>query len=72
MIQAIYRSNFVIMGIPVVQNVFGRGELAVTAMMVTIIVPLYNVMAVVTLEIFRGSRPNAKDVLKNIARNPMT
>ena len=71
MIQAIYRSNFVIMGIPVVQNVFGRGELAVTAMMVTIIVPLYNVMAVVTLEVFRGSRPSFRDILKNLAKNPI-
>ena len=71
MIQAIYRSNFVIMGIPVVQNVFGRGDLAVTAMMVTIIVPLYNVIAVLTLEVFRGSKPNVKDILKNLAKNPI-
>jgi predicted permease len=71
MIQAIYRSNFVIMGIPVVQNVFGRGDLAVTAMMVTIIVPLYNVIAVLTLEVFRGSKPNVKDILKNLSKNPI-
>ena len=71
MIQAIYRSNFVIMGIPVVQNVFGKGELAVTAMMVTIIVPLYNIIAVVTLEVFRGSKPNLKDILKNLIKNPI-
>ena len=71
MIQAIYRSNFVIMGIPVVQNVFGKGDLAVTAMMVTIIVPLYNVIAVLTLEVFRGSKPNVKDILKNLAKNPI-
>lgn len=71
MIQAIYRSNFVIMGIPVVQNVFGRGELAVTAMMVTIIVPLYNIIAVVTLEVFRGSKPNLRDIIKNLIKNPI-
>ena len=71
MIQAIYRSNFVIMGIPVVQNVFGRGDLAVTAMMVTIIVPLYNVIAVVTLEVFRGSKPGLKDILINLVKNPI-
>lgn len=71
MIQAIYRSNFVIMGIPVVQNVFGRGELAVTAMMVTIIVPLYNIIAVITLEVFRGSRPGLRDILKGLIKNPI-
>ena len=71
MIQAIYRSNFVIMGLPVVQNVFGKGDLAVTAMMVTIIVPMYNVIAVVTLEVFRGSKPDLKDIFKNLLKNPI-
>ena len=71
MIQAIYRSNFVIMGIPVVQNVFGRGEIAVTAVMVTLIVPLYNVLAVITLEVFRGGKVSLKDTLKNLIKNPI-
>ncbi len=71
MIQAIYRSNFVIMGIPIVQNVFGRGELAVTAVMVTIVVPLYNVLAVITLEVFRGGRPSFREMLKDLAKNPI-
>lgn len=52
MIQAIYRSNFVIMGIPIAVNMYGHGNLAVTAMMVAVIVPIYNVLAVVTLEVF--------------------
>ena len=71
MIQAIYRSNFVIMGIPIVQNVFGRGELAMTAVVVTVIVPIFNILAVVTLEVFRGSKPDFKDILVNLAKNPI-
>ena len=71
MIQAIYRSNFVIMGLPVVQNVFGRGDLAVTAMMVTIIVPMYNVIAVLTLEIFRGGKPSVREMIKDLLKNPI-
>ena len=71
MIQAIYRSNFVIMGIPIAVNMFGHGNLAVTAMMVSVIVPIYNVLAVITLEIFRGSRPSAVHILKNLGRNPL-
>ena len=71
MIQAIYRSNFVIMGIPVVQNIFGRGDLAMTAVVVTVVVPIYNILAVVTLEVFRGSRPDFKEILLNILKNPI-
>src|SRR5574344_494946 len=33
MIQAIYRSNFVLMGIPLVANIFGDENIAVTTMM---------------------------------------
>lgn len=71
MIQAIYRSNFVIMGIPIAVNMFGHGNLAVTAMMVSIIVPVYKVLAVITLEVFRGGRPDLINILKKLATNPL-
>ena len=71
MIQAIYRSNFVIMGIPIVENIFGSENLALTAVMVTVIVPMYNVLAVITLEIFRGGKPSAAHILRAIAKNPL-
>lgn len=71
MIQAIYRSNFVIMGIPIVSNIFGSDNLAVTSVMITIIVPIFNVLAVITLEIFRGGRPSPVHVISGIIKNPM-
>lgn len=71
MIQAIYRSNFVIMGIPIVANIFGSENLAMTSVMITIIVPIFNVLAVVTLEIFRGGRPSPLHVIAGILKNPM-
>ena len=66
MIQAIYRSNFVIMGIPIVSNIFGSDNLAVTSVMITIIVPVFNVLAVITLEVFRGGRPSPIHVISGI------
>lgn len=71
MIQAIYRSNFVIMGMPVAANIYGHGNLAVTAMMVSVIVPYYNVLAVVTLEVFRGGRIRPLNIVKQILKNPL-
>ena len=71
MIQAIYRSNFVIMGLPIVANFYGHGNLAVTAMMVSVIVPFYNVMAVVILETFRGGKIRPLNILKQIIKNPL-
>lgn len=71
MIQNLYRSNFVIMGYPVVINMFGIENAGVTAMMVAIIVPFYNILAVITLEYFRGGKLNFYVMLKGVVLNPM-
>lgn len=71
MIQAIYRSNFVIMGIPIVSNIYGGDNLILPSVMITVVVPIYNVLAVITLEVFRGGKPNALHILKQLAKNPL-
>lgn len=71
MIQAIYRSNFVFMGIPMVSNLYGTEQISVTTMMIAVIVPMYNLLGVFTLELFRGGKINPASVFKNILTNPM-
>lgn len=71
MIQNLYRSNFVIMGYPVVVNMFGFENAGVTAMLVAVIVPMYNVLAVITFEYFRGGKLDIKSLLKEVVLNPM-
>lgn len=71
LIQAIYRSNFVLFGIPLTISVFGNESATVAAMMVAIVIPLYNVSAVVILEMFRGNDLNFKVLLKNVVTNPL-
>lgn len=71
MIQAIYRSNFVLMAIVLVQNIFGKDGLPVTVMAVTCVVPFFNFIAVIVLERFRGGKANVKAVAINVIRNPL-
>lgn len=71
LIQAIYRSNFIIMGLPLAKNIYGPGDLATTAMLTAVIVPIYNVLAVVILEVFRGGKVHWTDVIRKIATNPI-
>ena len=71
MIQAAYRSNFIIMGIPIVINIFGEEHLATAALAITVVVPIFNILAVVVLEVFRGGKPNPLHILKGIATNPL-
>ena len=71
MIQAIYRSNFVLMGIMVVNNIFGEAGLPVASMMVTVVVPFFNFIAVILLEHFRGGKADIGTVIIKILKNPL-
>lgn len=71
LIQAIYRGNLVLMGLPVMQNLMGEEALGLTTVMLAVIVPLYNILAVITLEVFRGGKPHPAHILKKILTNPL-
>ena len=70
-VQAIFRSNFVLMGVPIVANIFGDENIAVSTMMIAIIVPIYNILAVFALETFRNGKFMLLPILKDIFKNPM-
>lgn len=71
MVQAIFRSNFVLFGIPIVANIFGEKDIAVTTMMIAVIIPIYNILAVFALETFRGGKFLILPILKGIITTPM-
>ena len=71
-IQAIFRSNFIIYGIPLTTYVFGAERSSVCGMMILIMVSLFNIAAVIVLEMFReGGKISAKKLLLGILRNPI-
>ena len=53
-IQAAYRSSAAILGIAFIQNIYGNSGMA--PLMIISSVPLYNIMAVVVLAVFRPER----------------
>lgn len=71
MIQAIYRSNFVLMGVPLVGNIFGMDKIGIATMMIAVIVPIYNILAVFTLETFRGGTFDLPHIIRGVLKNPM-
>jgi len=71
MIQAMFRSNYAYFGIPLVQAIFPNSDTSVASLLVVIVVPMFNVLAVVVLELFRGGSTNLKQVLKKIITNPL-
>lgn len=71
MIQGIFRSNFVLFGIPVATSLVGEGKIGTTALLIGIVVPLFNFLAVVCLETFRGGNINVRKIIHGIATNPL-
>ncbi|HCW52543.1 MAG TPA: AEC family transporter [Clostridium sp.] len=71
LIQAIFRSNFVLFGLPVVISLFGDESAGVTSMLIAIIVPMFNFLAVIILEIFRGGEIDVKKIVQGIITNPL-
>ncbi len=71
MVQAIFRSNFVLFGLPVAVSLCGEANVGPTSLLVGFVVPVFNVLAVVCLEAFRGGKPDFGKMLRGIATNPL-
>lgn len=71
-IQGIFRSNYVIFGVTIVTNMFGAEHAALASLLSAILVPAYNFLAVVALEVFTsGGRVDIKGTLFKIVQNPL-
>ena len=70
-IQGLFRSNFVLIGLPLTEALAEGKDIGPVALLIAVVVPLFNAMAVVTLEAFRGNRPPVGKILVNILINPL-
>jgi Predicted permeases len=73
-IQGIYRSNFLIYGLPLATGMYGDAAVASISMLMGIMIPFYNVAAVVILSIYSENgthKISAKSLLKDIVSNPL-
>ncbi|MCR5004377.1 MAG: AEC family transporter [Clostridiales bacterium] len=71
LIQGMFRSNYALFGLPVATTLCGEGNIGATSLLLGIVIPFYNVLAVITLEIFRGGKPDLKKILLGIIKNPL-
>lgn len=74
-LQCCFRSNFVIIGLPLAGALGGAEAEAVAAVLSAVSIPLFNVLAVVSLTVFVGKKESfgesAKHILKGIITNPL-
>lgn len=69
--QGIARSNYVLFGTVISYSLAGEAGTAVTAALAVLVVPLFNILAVVVFEIQRGGRISWKKLLWQIVKNPL-
>jgi predicted permease len=71
LIQGIGRSNYALFGIPLAHLMFEGAADGIVALLVAAVVPVFNVLSVITLEVFRGGKVNAKKIVTGILKNPL-
>ena len=73
LLQAVFRSNYALIGIPLASSLFPGEGAAVATLLSAFMIPVFNILAVIALSIFNndGEKPDFKKVLLGIAKNPL-
>ena len=73
MLQGFFRANYAILGIPLVSYICGDKTTGLASLMVAVVIPVFNVLAVVALERFRegNNRLDIAKLLRGIITNPL-
>ena len=74
-LQCCFRSNFVIIGLPLAVSLGGAEAEAVAAVLSAVSIPLFNILAVVSLSVFvnkkESFKSSAKHIFHDILTNPL-
>lgn len=73
LLQSIFRSNYALIGLPLAQSLFGSEGLACASLLSAISIPIFNILAVISLSLFHqgGEKPSVKKILLTIVKNPL-
>lgn len=72
LIQMVYRSNYVLFGLSVAENMYPDENLSLISVMAAFVVPMFNILAVLLFEVFRErEKLSVLHLLIGIAKNPL-
>ena len=75
LLQCSFRSNFAIIGMPLATSLGGEAGAAVAAVLSAVVVPVFNVLAVIALSVFRreedGRPVSGRKLLLDMVKNPL-
>lgn len=67
---AMFRSNFIIYGMPFATGLYGDTAGAMLSMLTALVVPLASAYSVFALEYYHTGRPKARDIALNVIKSP--
>ncbi len=70
-IQSLYRSNFVLLGLAYTAQLYGRENIGAVSILIAVVVPLFNILAVVDFAILRGEKLKLSTTLLEVIKNPI-
>ena len=71
MTQGIFRSNLVLIGIYIAETLVPDGSVGSVAVLGAIVIPLFNVLAVVVLSLYGGGRVSFRSIFIKVLKNPL-
>ncbi len=70
-IQCMHRSNFVLLGMAYAEQLCGPENVGPVSLLICIVTPLFNLLAVITFELLRGGKIHFGQILWKILKNPL-
>lgn len=73
LVQAAFRSNYALIGIPLAESLFGAEGASIATLLSAVSIPMLNILAVVSLSVFHraGERISVRKILIGIFKNPL-
>ncbi len=72
-LQSTFRSNYALIGIPLAQSLFGAEGAMVATLLSAAIIPVFNILAVISLSIFKrdAKKISVKKIVLDVVKNPL-
>ncbi|MFI3226089.1 MAG: AEC family transporter [Clostridia bacterium] len=71
MVQGLARTNYAMLGIPLLGLLFEGQDVALGSLLVAVVIPLYSIFTVAALTYFGSKNSSFKSIMKSIFKNPL-
>lgn len=71
LVQGIFRNNFLIFGTPITALLCGENQVGIVAVLTVVVIPMCNMLGVISFELFKDKKPQCGVILKNSITNPL-